>query len=152
MQQSLAALIDRVWPQDRLRPADLNALANADAWEEVLDDLRLLTPKNESQRLIKGEVLQLSGELTRLRWGMIQRQHGSLPSAFLFVLIFWFTVLFAMFRLLAASNLTVNVVMLVCALSIAGGIFLTLEMNHPLQGLVKAPGTPLRRALEQLGN
>jgi len=45
----------------------------------------------------------------------------------------------------------VMVVMLVCALSVAGGVLLILEMNNPLNGLIKVSGVPLENALDHLG-
>jgi hypothetical protein len=43
-------------------------------------------------------------------------------------------VLFAVFTLLSPGNKTVNVVMLFCSLSAAGGILLILDMNRPFEG------------------
>jgi len=42
-------------------------------------------------------------------------------------------------------------VMLICALSVSGAIFLILEMNHPLSGFIKASSAPMVKALEHLG-
>jgi hypothetical protein len=46
---------------------------------------------------------------------------------------------------------TVIVVLLVCALSVSSAIFLILEMNHPLEGVIKVSSSPLRKALELIG-
>ena len=67
------------------------------------------------------------------------------------MLVFWFTVLFAMFGLLAPGNATLNTVLLVCALSVAGGVFLILEMSQPLTGILKVSSAPLENALNHLG-
>ena len=45
---------------------------------------------------------------------------------FLVVLVFWLAMLFTSFGLFAPSNATVVGVLLVCALSVAGAIFLVL--------------------------
>jgi hypothetical protein len=39
-------------------------------------------------------------------------------------------------------------VLLFCALSVSSAIFLVLEMNRPLDGVIKASNAPLRKALE----
>jgi hypothetical protein len=88
----------------------------------VGDILRRLAPKDESQRILKAEALQVYSEGMKLRWTLIQQAHASIPTVFLVVLTFWFTVLFAVFRVLSPNNITVDVVMLFCALSVAGGI------------------------------
>jgi hypothetical protein len=82
---------------------------------------------------------------------LIEQTHGSLPTVFLIVLVFWFATLFATFGLLTSPNATVTVVMLVCALSVAGGVLLILEMNNPLDGLIKVSSAPLENALDHLG-
>ena len=69
---------------------------------------------------------------------------------FLAVLIFWLTVLFAGFRLMARANPTALVVLFVCALSVSGAIFLILELDQPLAGLMSIPSEPLRNALAPL--
>jgi len=61
------------------------------------------------------------------------------------------TMLHLSFGLFAPRNATVLLVLLVCALSVSGAIFLILEMNHPLSGFIKVSGAPMLKALEHLG-
>ena len=70
---------------------------------------------------------------------------------FLGVLLFWATILFACFGLLAPRNGTILVVFLVCALSVAGAIFLILEMEKPLKGPMKISSMPLMKTFDRLG-
>jgi hypothetical protein len=119
--------------------------------EQVNDLLGLLSPKNESQRLLQTQALQLSNELTQSRWLLIEQAHGALPTPFLVIMIFWLTVFFICFGLFSESNATVLVVILVCALSISGAIVLILEMEHPFEGMIKVSAMPLYRALELIG-
>ena len=51
----------------------------------------------------------------------------------------------------ARPNATVVVALLFCALSVAGAIFLILELDGPFDGLIQLSSDPLRRALAQLG-
>jgi membrane-bound ClpP family serine protease len=60
-------------------------------------------------------------------------------------------ILFTCYGLIAPRNGTVRVVLFISALSIAGAIFLILEMNTPLIGIIKVSSVPLHRALEMLG-
>ena len=41
--------------------------------------------------------------------------------------------------------------LLVCALSVTAAIFLILEMDQPLSGMIKVSSGPMRKALEHLG-
>jgi hypothetical protein len=74
------------------------------------------------------------------------------PTVFLVVLVFWFTVLFSIFAMLAPGNRTINVVMLFCALSITGGIVLILDMNRPFEGILKVSSAPMMNVLVHLGH
>ncbi len=151
MRRSLTAVIEHIWPEDRARPGGMKAVETATGWEIVSDTVRELSPQTEPQRLLKAQALQLIGDLSQLRWQLIEQAHDSLPTVFLVVLVFWFAMLFASFGLLTSPNATVMVFMLVCALSVAGGVLLILEMNSPLDGLIKVSGAPLEKALDHLG-
>jgi hypothetical protein len=70
---------------------------------------------------------------------------------FLVVLVFWLAMLFASFGLFSPSNATVIGVLLVCAISVAGAIFLVLEMDRPFGGLIQISSAPLHNALAHLG-
>ena len=48
-------------------------------------------------------------------------------------------------------RLVVRVYAFVAALSVAGSVYLILEMDQPYGGLVKISSAPLRAALQQLG-
>jgi len=70
---------------------------------------------------------------------------------FLVVLVFWLALIFASFGLFAPRNSTVIGVLLACALSVAGAIFLILELDRPFQGLLQISSAPLTNTLVHLG-
>jgi hypothetical protein len=59
--------------------------------------------------------------------------------------------LFVSFGLFAPRNRTVLTVLLVCACSVSGAIFLVLELNRPLEGSIKPSSAPMLKALGHLG-
>jgi hypothetical protein len=61
--------------------------------------------------------------------------------------VFWLTTIFFSFGLLAPPNATVMAALFICALSVAGAIFLIVELNRPFEGLLRIPSEPLRTAL-----
>ena len=61
------------------------------------------------------------------------------------------SLLFASFSMFARPNATVVAALLLCALSVAGALFLILELDRPFGGFIQLSSDPLRRALEQLG-
>lgn len=70
---------------------------------------------------------------------------------FLVVLVFWLALIFTSFGLFAPTNSTVITVLLACASSVAGAIFLILELDRPSQGIMQISSVPLSNALAHLG-
>jgi hypothetical protein len=66
-------------------------------------------------------------------------------------LVFRLCIIFASFRLFAPRNAIVISTFFVCALSVAGAIFLILELGQSFEGLFQVSGDPLRAALAELG-
>jgi len=94
--------------------------------------------------------MELGAELGRTRALLLEQTGGSIPMPFLIVMIFWFTMIFLTFGLFAPSNTTVVSVLLVCSLSVAGAIFLILELDRPFEGLIQISEAPMRDALSRL--
>ena len=74
-----------------------------------------------------------------------------MSTPLLIVVVFWLTINFVSFGLFAHPNATVATALFVCALSVAGAIFLILEMDQPFEGLIQISDAPLRQVLTQLG-
>ena len=70
---------------------------------------------------------------------------------FLVVLVFWLLILFAGLGLLAPRNVTVVAVLLVCALSVSGALYLIMELDRPFEGMMRVSSAPLRETLALLG-
>jgi hypothetical protein len=88
--------------------------------------------------------------ITQSRLMMFEQLGGSISWPFLTVLVFWICVLFLGFGLFARFNTTVTVALLVGALSVAGAIFLILELSEPYRGLMRISDEPLRNAMTQI--
>ena len=119
--------------------------------EAVQNNLRSLTPATEAQRLIRARALDVSGQVAEAHWLLVETGSEGLPWAFLFVLIFWLALLFATFGLQTPTNPTVVCILTVCALSVAGAIFLIVDMDNPYAGWIHITNAPLRSALERMG-
>ena len=74
-----------------------------------------------------------------------------MPTVFLIVVIFWLTVTFVSFGLYTRLNPAVVGVLLIAAFSVAGAVFLILELDGPFDGVIKISSGPMRFALSQLG-
>jgi uncharacterized membrane protein (DUF485 family) len=152
LRQSVASTIKRVWPAENIGQAFTEAQEGRVNIEAVQGKLRQLTPRNDAQRWLQSQALQISGELAEARWLLIEQiGQKSIPMPFLIILVFWLTIIFGSFGLLSPRNATVIAVFLICALSAAGSIFLILELDTPYAGLIKVSAAPLVTALAHLG-
>jgi hypothetical protein len=151
MKQMYAGVIEHLFSSDQRERAKLEApIALAQA-EGIRTSLLQLSPQTDAQHWLKSRALEIFNDLSTKRWLLLLQKSGSISPAFLVVLVFWLSMIFMAFGLLAPRNATVVATLLICALSVSGAIFLVLEMEQPLQGLMKVSSEPLRDGLEHLG-
>jgi hypothetical protein len=151
LRQTLASRLDAIWPENRSQRGQLGAPEVGSIARGIEAQILQLSPKNEAQRWLKSEALKIGTEIMEARWLVAGSMGSSVPVLFLGVVVFWLTMIFASFGLLAPRNATVVVVLSLGALSVAGSIFLILEMDQPFDGLMKVSSAPIRYALSQLG-
>jgi hypothetical protein len=149
--QTVTVGVERMWPTMGKQKADLTGFENATGMEDLFDKIQTLTPQNDSQQYHKAQALQLCTELMHSRWMTIEQTQNALPTAFLVVLVFWLTVLFMSFGLLTPRNLTAISAFCICAVSMAAAVFLIMELNHPLDGLIQVSNAPMLKALSLIG-
>ncbi len=119
--------------------------------EEVQDAVGKLSPTTEAQRLVKSRALDIGGDIAKARWFLMENVDSTVPVAFLAILVFWLAFIFFSYGLFAEGNATVISVLLLCALSLAGSVYLIFEMDNSLEGPISISTAPLKRALEYLG-
>jgi hypothetical protein len=149
LQRSVAAAVERFWPADGKRPGALEP--GMSPVEALYDKIEALSPQSEAQRALRSQASTLAVDVGRTRLLLFESLGTSIPIAFLAVLVFWLCIIFASFGLFAPRNMTVLAVLGVCALSVAGAVFLIIELDRSFEGLLQVSGTPLRAALAQLG-
>jgi hypothetical protein len=147
MSEVIASSIERLWPSGRGMNPSLASIEQSTGVDDVHDMIAQLEPRDETHRILRSHALATSMDLAQFRWLIIEQAQTRLPVVFLGILIFWLTVLFASLGLLAPRNVTTWSSLFVCALSMAGAIYLILEMNRPLEGAVQISPAPLQKAL-----
>jgi hypothetical protein len=147
----VASTIERLWPDNATLSSGLGSSVITAGGKAVIDGVRDLSPKNEGQRSLQSQAMQICNDLARTRWLLAEQDQSAIPRPFLVVVVFWLTVLFTSFGLFSPLNPTVIATLLVCALSVAGAIFLIVDLDQPFDGLIQISSTPLRNALSQLG-
>jgi hypothetical protein len=152
LRRTIASTIRRVWPEDYIGQAIAEPPGGRVPIEVIQDQLRQLAPRNNAQRWLQSRALQISGDIAEGRWLLVEQLgQSSVPMPFLVMLVFWLTVIFAGFGLFSPRNATVIAVLLICALSAAGALFLIMELDTPYEGLIKVSSAPLSNALVHLG-
>lgn len=142
---------DSVWSPDGVRrPENLNSATVQSAAKTKLAQVAALEPKTDMQQMLKAHAFDQVDNVTKSRLQMFESRGGQIPWPFLAVLIFWICILFLGFGLLAHFNGTVTVALFLGAISVAGAIFLILELNEPYSGLLQISDKPLQMAIDQL--
>jgi hypothetical protein len=141
-------MIDRIWNEgDRAKIGSFAATAEA---QEFVNKIQELEPNSDPKRALQARVLIAAADLAQARLSLFTQSHDSIPGPFVAILIFWLTIIYASFGLFVRPNPIVIVTFFVGTLSVSASIFLILEMDQPLVGLLQISSEPLRHALVQL--
>lgn len=119
--------------------------------ENAQDLIEALAPATETQRELRAQARKLATELAATRWLLLLQETETISMPLLVVVVTWLSLIFTGFGLFAPRNGTVVVALFLCALSVSGAVFLILEMDRPLDGIVKISDAPMRTALVFLG-
>jgi hypothetical protein len=144
-------LLAHLWSERGFHAAGLDSPQLSAGGVELGAALRDLPEATDNQKAMKSQAISTALDMAKTRWTLGQQGDGSIPVPFLVVLVFWLAVLFASFGLFAPRNATLVVGLFVCALSVAGALFLIVEMDQPFSGLIVIPDAPLRTILPKLG-
>src|SRR5262249_47153982 len=150
LKSSMAVTLERFWPAEGTKRITIDP--GRSPTEVLYDKVEALKPQSDQQRSMQSQALTLAAEVGRTRLLVFENLGASIPVPFLVVLVFWLCIIFASFGLFAPRNATVISVLCVCALSVAGAIFLILELDRSFEGLLQVSSAPLRAALAQLGH
>jgi hypothetical protein len=145
---AVAEMLQQMWPNE----SDKAALIAPDtkAGYGVFAAIQRLAPHDDIQRSAKAEATRLAIELGQLRSMLLARSTASISRPMLIVLIYWLTIIFLAFSLLAPNNATATLALIISALSVSGAVFLIMELDRPFGGYVRIPSEPMRTALSQM--
>jgi hypothetical protein len=148
LRNAVPPMVDRIWNEgNRTRIAAFAVTAEA---QEFVNKIQELEPSSDPKRALQSRILSAATDLAQARLSMFTQSHDSIPAPFLAILIFWLTIIYASFGLFVRANPIVIVTFFVGALSVSASIFLILEMDQPLTGLLQISSEPLRHALAPL--
>jgi Protein of unknown function (DUF4239) len=145
---AVADAIRRIWPEERGRAAQL--APNKQMGDAFYVAVHRLSPHDDSQRALKTEAANLMVELGQLRSLLQAQAMPSISKPLLIALVSWLVVIFFGFSVVAPPNATTILALVASAFSVACAVFLILELDHPLGGLIRIPSEPMINVLNQL--
>jgi len=94
--------LDRIWPSETSRAAELRP---GDHAEIAVDQLDLLTPKNEKQTAAKAQALSAILALRQTQWLLFLRaEQNAVPLPLLVIVVSWLAAIFASLVFLPQST------------------------------------------------
>jgi hypothetical protein len=145
---AVADAVRRMWPEERSRPAQL--APNQQMGDAFYMTIHRLSPHDDSQRALKTEAVTLMIDLGQLRSLLQAQAIPSISRSLLIALVSWLVVIFLGFSLVAPPNATTTLALVASAFSVACAVFLILELDHPLSGLIRIPSEPMVNVLNHL--
>ena len=140
--------IRRMWPdQASVRPQVSPKAATGDA---IYGAIQRLSPHDDTQRGLKTQAAALAIDLGQLRMLLQAQMVPSIPKPLLISVVCWLLIIFLGFSLLAPPNATTTLALIAAAVSVAGAVFLIMELDQPLGGLIQISSEPMLNALSQL--
>lgn len=81
---------------------------------------------------------------------MLTEAVPSIPKLLLLTVGCWLVVIFLFFGMLSPPNATTGLSLAAAGLSVAGALFLILEFDQPLGGMIRISSEPLTQAIQLL--
>lgn len=150
LREEIPAAVDRIWSEGRLIGETPMAFSPLPVGEQFYSAVLDLKPADESQRELRGWIVQSAHELSQQRLMLYSLQGSSIPVPFLAVLYLWIVVLFAGYSLMGPGRAMPLTFMILCGLSVSGAVFLILELDQPFSGIMMLSKEPLLKALSPL--
>jgi hypothetical protein len=141
--------LEGVWRGESSRAAELKPIKPA---EVVLEQLELLTPKNDAQAAIKTQSISMILALRQTQWLLfLKSEQNAVPLPLLVVVVSWLAIIFASFGLFVSPNTTVVVALALGAIAVSSAVFIILEMYKPFSGVLIIQLTQIADALSEMG-
>ena len=108
------------------------------------------SPSTIPKHDLKTEAMRIAVDLGQLRTLLLVQSVSSISRPLLITLTCWLVIIFFGFSVVAPPNATTGLALIASAFSVAGAVFLILELDQPLGGLIRIPSAPMVNALSHL--
>jgi Na+-transporting methylmalonyl-CoA/oxaloacetate decarboxylase gamma subunit len=144
----VADAVQRMWPSERRQSPQL--LPNEQLGDAFYVAIHRLSPRDDTQRVLKTEAVTVMVDLGQLRLLLVAQSIPSISKPMLIILVSWLVVIFFGFSVVAPPNATTTLALVAAAFSVACAVFLILELDHPFGGVVRIPSEPMINVLNNL--
>src|SRR3974390_1231577 len=100
---------------------------------------------------MKSHAWNMALNLVQTRWLLYKKGATSVSKPMMIIMVFWLTIVFVSWGLLAPRNPTVVATLFTSALSVSGAIFMIMEMYNPYREVIQISNAPRQSALALLG-
>jgi len=146
---AVARIIEDTWSHDRHGSSQFGGASTGTGI--LLEKIQALSAETEFQRALKSHAWSMALNLAQTRWLLYEQGATSVSKPLVVILVFWLTIVFVSWGLLAPRNITIVATLFTAALSVSGAIFLILEMYNPYRGMIQISSAPLQSALALVG-
>jgi hypothetical protein len=109
-----------------------------------------LTPATAAQTALLPNCETDLREVTHGRWAVIEDAQGTVSMPLYWIMVFWLTVIFMTFGLVAPRNALALLGIFLSAISLSLAVFVIDDLSRPYGGLFSIPSTEMRAALAQM--
>jgi hypothetical protein len=102
------------------------------------------------EQQVRSDLHDELADLAAHRVEVLQATKGTIPAPFLYMMAAWTAMIFMCWAIFAPRNATVISILVICAASVSGALFLILEMDTPFDGIISISSEPLRSAITAL--
>ena len=148
LHDAVADAVHRMWPDEARTPARL--APDTKVGDALFVAIHDLAPQNDAQRDIKAQTSATIHQIAELRTLLLVQSIPSISTPFLVAVVGWLVIIFLCFSIVAPANGTATFAMIAAAVSVAGAVFLILELDQPFAGFIQIGSEPMLNALSQL--
>lgn len=143
-----SAVVSETWGKDpRLPPLPDNSRSD-DLLLAIETSVRSWSPATDDQKETRSDALSDLRSILSTRWTVSEEAVTSVPTVFVVVLVVWLSLIFVSFGLFAPPNAVVIGSFFLCAASIAGALFLIMEMSGPFDGVISVSSQPMVQVID----
>jgi hypothetical protein len=127
---------------------------NNESTYEVLQQVEYLMlelqPPDPRHQWFLQQALLHAAKIGNTHWLLGQESGQGTPKAFIALVVFWLTLLFASFGLFAPRNFVSALALVLCAIAVTGAVEMILELEQPFDGVLQISARPMLQAVNDL--